>query len=57
VVRRIGAGETAPIRAREWIVEQPTEVHRAANRGERPVVIYLATLLEAGAPPATPVGD
>lgn len=56
-VRTIRAGQTAPIRAGEWIVEQPSAIHRAANRGSVPVVIYLATLLETGAPPATPVSN
>lgn len=55
VVRKIAAGQTAPIRAGQWIVEQPSDIHEAANRGTAPVVIYLATLLESGAPPATPV--
>jgi quercetin dioxygenase-like cupin family protein len=55
VVRRIAAGQTGPIRAGEWIVEQPATIHQAANRGSTPVVIYLATLLKKGAPPATPV--
>ncbi len=55
VVRTIKAGQTAGITAGEWIVEQPSDIHRAANKGSKPVVIYLATLLEAGAPPATPV--
>jgi quercetin dioxygenase-like cupin family protein len=55
VVRRIGAGQTGSIRAGEWIVEQPSVIHQAANRGTEPVVIYLATLLEKGAPPSTPV--
>jgi quercetin dioxygenase-like cupin family protein len=54
-VRKIKAGQTAKIRAGQWIVEQPSDIHEAANRGQAPVVIYLATLLEAGAPPATPV--
>ncbi len=54
-VRTIHAGQTARLRPGQWLVEQPSDVHRAANRGGRPVVIYLATLLEAGAPPATPV--
>ena len=54
-VRTISAGQTARISAGQWLVEQPSDVHRAANRGEQPVVIYLATLLEEGAPPATPV--
>jgi mannose-6-phosphate isomerase-like protein (cupin superfamily) len=55
LVRRLGAGETARIRAGQWIVEQPSDIHEAANRGSAPVVIYLATLLRSGAPPSTPV--
>jgi quercetin dioxygenase-like cupin family protein len=55
VVRTIKAGQTAPIKAGQWIVEQPTDIHRAANTGSKAIVIYIATLLEAGAPPATPV--
>jgi quercetin dioxygenase-like cupin family protein len=55
LVRTIGAGQTARIEAGEWIVEQPSDIHQAANRGAKPVVIYIATLLQAGAPPATPV--
>jgi quercetin dioxygenase-like cupin family protein len=54
-VRSIAAGQTARIGAGQWIVEQPSDIHQAANRGQDPVVIYLATLLKAGAPPATPV--
>jgi quercetin dioxygenase-like cupin family protein len=54
-VRRIAAGQTARILAGQWIVEQPSDIHEAANRGSTPVVIYLATLLKKGAPPATPV--
>jgi quercetin dioxygenase-like cupin family protein len=55
VVRTIKAGQTAKIKVGQWIVEQPSDVHRAANNGSKPVTIYIATLLEAGAPPATPV--
>jgi quercetin dioxygenase-like cupin family protein len=54
-VRTIKAGQTGRIRAGQWIVEQPSDIHQAANEGSAPVVIYLATLLEKGAPPATPV--
>jgi len=54
-VRSIEAGQTAAIRAGQWIVEQPSDIHQAANRGSTPVVIYLATLLKTGAPAATPV--
>lgn len=54
-VRKIAAGQTGTIRAGQWIVEQPSDIHEAANRGAVPVVIYLATLLQKGAPPATPI--
>jgi quercetin dioxygenase-like cupin family protein len=54
-VRKIMAGQTGRIRSGQWIVEQPSDIHEAANRGAVPVVIYLATLLETGAAPATPV--
>jgi hypothetical protein len=55
LVRTIKAGDTARIRPGQWLVEQPSDIHEAANRGSVPVVIYLATLLKTGAPPATPV--
>jgi quercetin dioxygenase-like cupin family protein len=54
-VRTIEAGQTAPIRTGQWIVEQPSDIHEAANRGSTPVIIYIATLLKTGAPSATPV--
>ncbi len=54
-VRTIRSGQTARIAPGEWIVEQPSDIHQAANRGSKPVVIYIATLLRKGAPPATPV--
>jgi quercetin dioxygenase-like cupin family protein len=54
VVRKIDAGQTGAIRAGQWIVEQPSTVHRAANKGKTKIVIYLATLLKKGAPPSTP---
>lgn len=55
LVRKIKAGQTARLKPGEWIVEQPSDIHEAANRGADPVVIYLATLLKTGAPPSTPV--
>jgi quercetin dioxygenase-like cupin family protein len=54
LVRRIDAGETGKVRTGQWIVEQPSEVHHAANRGTEPVVIYLATLFPTGAPASIP---
>jgi quercetin dioxygenase-like cupin family protein len=55
VVRTIEAGQTGSIHAGEWIVEQPSVIHQARNEGPGPIVIYIATLLEKGAPPSTPV--
>jgi quercetin dioxygenase-like cupin family protein len=55
LVRTIKAGQTARIRPGQWLVEQPSDIHEAANRGRAPVVIYLSTLLKTGAPPSTPV--
>ncbi|MCW2988878.1 MAG: Cupin 2, conserved barrel domain protein [Solirubrobacterales bacterium] len=54
-VRTIKAGQTGRIRAGQWIVEQPSDIHEAANSGSTPVVIYIATLLQTGAPAATAV--
>lgn len=54
-VRTIAAGKTAQIKPGQWLVEQPSDIHEAANRGADPVVIYLSTLLKSGSPPATPV--
>jgi quercetin dioxygenase-like cupin family protein len=55
LVRRIGAGQTARVKTGQWLVEQPSDDHEAANRGSTPVVIYLSTLLKTGAPPSSPV--
>ena len=56
LVRTIHAGQTARLVAGQWLVEQPSDVHEAANRGREAVVLYIATLLKTGAPPSTPVG-
>jgi quercetin dioxygenase-like cupin family protein len=55
LVRKITAGQTAALRSGQWIVEQPSDIHEAANKGATPVVLYLATLLKDGASPSTPV--
>ena len=54
VVRKISAGQTGQIKTGQWIVEQPSVVHRAANHGKTGIVIYLATLLPNGDPPSVP---
>lgn len=54
VVRKINAGQSGKITAGQWIVEQPSTIHQAANKGSAKIVIYLSTLLRTGAPPSTP---
>lgn len=54
IVKTISAGDAGPIHSGQWIVEQPNDHHSAANRGNKRIVIYLATLLRHGAPPSTP---
>ena len=54
VVRKISGGQTGKIRAGQWIVEQSSTIHQAANNGSAKIVIYLSTLLRTGAPPSTP---
>jgi quercetin dioxygenase-like cupin family protein len=54
LVRKVEAGETARIRAGQWIVEQPSDHHYAANLGDKRVLLYLSTLFRRGAPPSIP---
>jgi quercetin dioxygenase-like cupin family protein len=55
VVRRVAAGQTGTVHAGEWVIERPSAVHFGANRGDRSVVILLATLFRTGSPPSIPV--
>jgi quercetin dioxygenase-like cupin family protein len=52
VVRTIRPGQTARVRAGQWLVEEQGEVHHARNNGTLPIVIYVATLFRTGAPAA-----
>lgn len=52
LVRRIDAGDTAKIKPGQWLIEQPSDRHMAANNGDEPVVIYLSTLFPKGASPS-----
>jgi quercetin dioxygenase-like cupin family protein len=54
VVRRIRAGQTGLIKQGQWLIEQPSVVHRAANNGNGFIEIHLATLLPNGDPPSVP---
>ena len=56
LVRHIRAGQTGSISAGQWIVEQPTTIHRAGNNGSSAVIIYLASYFPIGSPPSVPVG-
>jgi quercetin dioxygenase-like cupin family protein len=57
VVRTVRAGETGSVRAGEWVIERPGDVHFGANRAGEPVVILLATLFTNGRPPSIPVDE
>ncbi len=54
LVRKLEAGDTARLKPKQWIVEQPSDHHHAANEGDVPVVLYLSTLFPKGAPPSIP---
>jgi quercetin dioxygenase-like cupin family protein len=55
LVGTVRAGETRRVPAGEWVVERQGDVHFGANRGQRPVVILLATLFTTGSPASIPV--
>ena len=52
LVRWIKAGQTARVKAGQWLIEQPSNHHRAANKGKEPVVILLSNLLLKDAKPS-----
>lgn len=52
LVRTIKAGQTANVKAGQWLIEQPSNHHRAANKGQKPVVILLSNLLLKNAKPS-----
>lgn len=45
---------TVKLRTGDSVVENPQLVHEAANKGKKPVVILLSSLLTAGAPLSEP---
>lgn len=57
LVRKVRAGQTGTVRAGEWVIERPHDVHFGANETDRPVVILLATLFKTGSPAAIPVPE
>jgi hypothetical protein len=54
LLRRVKAGETVNLRRGDWIVEQPTMAHDAANHTGKRVVVLLASLFPNGAPASSP---
>ena len=57
LVRRVAAGQTAKVRAGEWVIEPPSSVHFGANQGDKQVRILLATLFKTGRPSSIPVTE
>jgi quercetin dioxygenase-like cupin family protein len=55
LVRTIRKGETGSIAPGQWIVETPGLWHEGGNKGTKPVVILLASLLKRNAAAAIPV--
>jgi quercetin dioxygenase-like cupin family protein len=53
----VSAPATVKLRPGDGLVETQGLVHHGSNAGKRPVVIELASLLQAGAPLSTPVGQ
>lgn len=52
LVRLIKAGQTVNVKPGQWLIEQPSDHHRAANNGNKPVVILLSNLLLKDASPS-----
>jgi quercetin dioxygenase-like cupin family protein len=55
LTRTVKAGTSALLTPGDTVVEQPTDIHRGANRGTKPVRITLAALFRKGAPPSITV--
>jgi quercetin dioxygenase-like cupin family protein len=53
----VSAPATIKLRSGEGLVETQGLVHHGSNAGNKPVVIELAALLQAGAPLSTPAGQ
>jgi len=50
----IRAGRTVDLTVGDALMEFPGQIHKAENRGDEPVVLWLATLFPDGAPRAIP---
>src|SRR5262249_30327109 len=53
----VNAPATIKLRPGDGLIETQGLVHFGSNQGKRPVVIEIASLLQAGAPLSTPVGQ
>ena len=54
VEETIGPGQTTELRPGDSVIEPTGVVHSSRNAGDEPVVIFLATLFEEGAPLSSP---
>lgn len=54
LVKKVTAGQSVTLRRGDWLIEQPSDHHSAVNPTNKKAVVYQATLLKTGAPPATP---
>jgi quercetin dioxygenase-like cupin family protein len=53
----LAAGESTVLMPGDWVAEVPGAVHFGENLGSEPLVLWAATLLETGQPPAIPVNE
>ena len=53
-VETVNAGQTIDLKAGDSIIEQPGMEHRAQNKGDVPIIIYLSSLFPEGAPASSP---
>jgi quercetin dioxygenase-like cupin family protein len=51
----LAAGESTVLVPGDWVAEVPGAVHYGENLGSEPLVLWAATLLESGHPPAISV--
>ena len=55
--KTLSAGESTILMPGDWVAEIPGAVHYGENLGSEPLILWAATLLDTGQPPAIPVND
>jgi len=53
----LAAGESTVLVPGDWVAEVPGAVHYGENLGSEPLILWAASLLETGQPPAIPVNS